>query len=39
MGVASHPDFVDMEAAKIEDEMADQDVIGARKLTKFVDGR
>ena len=37
-GVVSHRDFIDMEAAEIADCMADQDVIEARKITKFVDG-
>ena len=37
-GVVSHRDFVDMESTEIADCMADQDVIEARKITKFVDG-
>ena len=37
-GVASHYDFVDMETADIVDNMADQNVIEARKITKMVDG-
>ena len=37
-GVASHCDFVDMTEDEIVDNMYDQGVIGARKITKFVDG-
>ena len=37
-GIASHRDFVDMTEDEIVDNMYDQAVIGARKITKFVDG-
>lgn len=37
-GVASNYEFVDMDAADIVDNMADQNVIEARKITKMVDG-
>ena len=37
-GVASHRDFVDMTEDEIVDNMHDQGVIGARNITKFVDG-
>ena len=37
-GVVTHADFIDMETAEIVDEMAYQNVIGAKKITKFIDG-
>ena len=37
-GIAFHRDFVDMTEEEIVGNMYDQGVIGAKKITKFVDG-
>ena len=37
-GVVTHHDFIEMETADIVDNMAYQGIIGARKITKFIDG-